>query len=118
MHCEYPIREEHVVPFLRRHVGVVLLDGTRHYGVVESCAKGCLVLKPFAADSAEEAEVESTRTPSRRRRSKRTKTKAALPPAAPVPFGPPVPYGPPPFAYGAPLTLELATIAVLFALLP
>ncbi|MCI3920051.1 hypothetical protein MO973_07365 [Paenibacillus sp. TRM 82003] len=128
MHCEYPIREEHVQPFLRRRVGVVLLDGTCHYGVIERCEKGCLVLKPFAAaGAAEEAEVESIRKPAKRRRTKKSKTKAVLPPAGPGPFGP-VPFGPPPVppvppvppapAFGAPLTLGLTSIALLFALLP
>jgi hypothetical protein len=124
MHCEYPVQEFQAKVYVNRPVGVVLLDGTRHYGVVESCEKGCLVLKPFAFETEETVEAESAgkRGASKRgsvrtkaRRKKRTSTKAVLPP--PVPYGPPVPFGPPVPAFGPPVTLELASIGLLFALM-
>jgi small nuclear ribonucleoprotein (snRNP)-like protein len=108
MHLEYPVREEHARLFLNRPVGVVLTDGTRHYGVLTGCEKGKLVLNGFA----------ETAKPKRKRTGKRKRASSSAAPFAPaIPYDPYNPYTPvvPP---GPRVALDLATIALLFALLP
>jgi len=113
MYCEYPVREEHVHHFKNRYVGVVLMDGTRHYGVITGCENGCLILNGHAESSA--GKQKSKKAGVRAAKSaKKMGTKALLPPP---PFVPPYvpPFVPP---VGPRLVLDLATIALLFALLP
>jgi len=109
MHLEYPVREEHARLFLNRPVGVVLMDGTRHYGVLTGCEKGKLFLNGAAAETAK---------PKRKGAGKRKRASSSAAPFAPaIPYGPYNPYTPvvPP---GPRVALDLATIALLFALLP
>ena len=126
MHVEYPIREEHARLFLNRPVGVVLMDGTRHYGILTGCEKGCLHLNgaPAAAKRKAKrrklAKKATVQAKVGKRKSRRASSNAALPPS---PFTPAIPYGPynpyrPVVPPGPGLALDLATIALLFALLP
>ncbi|HZG84537.1 hypothetical protein [Paenibacillus sp.] len=113
MYCEYPVREEHVHHFKNRYVGVVLMDGTRHYGVVTGCENGRLILNGQAEASAGKRKRKKAGV--RAKSGNKTATKALLPPPPP-PFVPPFgPFVPP---VGPRLVLDLATIALLFALLP
>jgi len=115
MYVEYPVREEHVKAFMNMPVGVVLTDGTRHYGVLTGCEKGCLILNGSAAvkrkKGAKKAGV-SAKAGKRKRVASNVVVPSPFIPALPYP-----PYGPilPP---GPRLALDLATIALLFALLP
>jgi hypothetical protein len=70
MHCEYPVQETDVLPFLKKQVGVVLLDGTHHYGLATGCAKGKLLLGPLH----QSGEAIDMRTKSMRRRTLKKRT--------------------------------------------
>ncbi|HZG76224.1 MAG TPA: hypothetical protein VEZ72_10240 [Paenibacillus sp.] len=114
MHVEYPIREEHARLFLNRPVGVVLMDGTRHYGVLTGCEKGKLVLN----GGDETAKPKRKGAGKRKGTAVRKRASSSAAPFAPaIPYGPYNPYTPivPPVPRVA---LDLATIALLFALLP
>jgi len=52
MYLEYPISEPFVEPFLHRYVGVVTLEGERHFGVLTACRDGKLELNGGAAEEA------------------------------------------------------------------
>jgi hypothetical protein len=129
MHYEYPVHEIHARTLVNRPAGVVLLDGTVHYGVITKCEKGSLVLNPYIQETGNEANLESVgkRRTARKgsvrtkgRRSRHTSTSVLPPPYPPVPYGPPFPPFGPPFGppLGPPIALDLLTIALLFALLP
>jgi hypothetical protein len=117
MHLEHPIQEEHVRLFMNKPVGVILRDGTRRFGIVTGCGNGSLELNGTAA-----GEVSSKRTRKKVRvRTKKIKkkspsTKGVLPP--PLPPYSPVPFGPPVQPIGPAVSIDLATIALLFLLLP
>ncbi len=118
MHVEYPVREEHARLFLNRPVGVVLTDGTRHFGVATGCAEGKLILNGEAEARAKRkgAKKSAVRSGAGKGERKNASSKAA-------PFAPAIPYGPynpytPVVPPGPRVALDLTTIALLFALLP
>jgi hypothetical protein len=106
MYREYPVKKEQIRPFLHRPVGVVMLNGSRHVGVVTGCRNGKLVLNGLSG--AERARPAAALAQRRRKR----RHSAASVSISPIP-----PYAVR-IASRPKSELELAGIAFLFELLP
>lgn len=121
MHLEYPIQKKHLAPFMNQYVCVVLHDGTRYVGLLTGCGKGRLHLNGNRKTGLEQSEVESKSDKKRRANVHKGRIPAAKrgkgSGAGAKGFIPPYPFGPP-IPPGQFLALELASIALLFVLLP
>lgn len=100
MYSEYPVQAREIAPLMNRAVGIIMLDGTRHFGVVTDCKKGRIVLN---GDPVRESA--SSRGAASKRKKRRSKASAAPSAGQPAPSGPK-------------LELALSSVAVVFALLP
>lgn len=116
----YPLHEENIQRFCGLPVCVVMLDGTRHIGVLSHCGSGRVTLNGEEGISyTSEAEAVKAQ-PKKEKGKKSTKNKEAKQPEAQTqsyPYDPNY-YGPGPFfPFGGVLGLDLALIAFLFLLI-
>lgn len=96
-----PICEAKVNPYLGKHVCVVLLDGTTIYGTLGGLKGEQLMLNScFGGEAAATANAKQSQLKRKREKARTTA------------FG--YPYGP--YPYGGALALDLALIALLFAI--
>lgn len=111
MHRIHPISEDTIKLHLGLPVCAILHDGTEHYGVISKIEGGKLILNDFPQEAGPTLKRKKAKEAKRSNASQSAQIKG-------LGFGLGYPYGyGTPFGFGRRIVLDIALIALLFALI-